>query len=128
MPDPDHTVRPPSDCILYDNSCGFCSRWVQFWAPILSRRNIAIAPLQEPWVANALNLPSGKLLDEIRLITRDGQLFHGADVYLYTAHRIWWAWPFYAIFSLPGFNSLLHAGYRWFARNRFRFSHTCGLK
>jgi predicted DCC family thiol-disulfide oxidoreductase YuxK len=127
MRDPGQTARPSSDCILYDGSCGFCSRWVQFWGPTLSRRNIAIAELQEPWVADELKLRSDELLDDIRLVTRDGQLVNGGDVYLYATRRIWWAWPFCAIFSLPGFNFLLHAGYRWFARNRFRFSHTCGL-
>jgi predicted DCC family thiol-disulfide oxidoreductase YuxK len=125
---PDLTAGPSSDCILYDGSCGFCARWVQFWGPTLLRRGLAIAPLQEAWVGERLKLCPEELLDDIRLITNDGQLINGADVYLYAARRIWWARPFYAIFSLPGFNFLLHAGYRWFARHRFRFSHTCGLR
>ncbi len=92
------------------------------------RRGLAIAPLQEAWVGERLKLRPEELLNDIRLVTRDGQLVNGADVYLHATRRIWWACPFYAIFSLPGFNSLLHAGYRWFARNRFLFSHTCGLQ
>lgn len=128
MPNPSQTVDPSPACILYDASCGFCSRWVQFWGPTLSRLGLAIAPLQEPWVAKALNLQPAELLNDIRLLTSDGQLLSGADVYLYATRRIWWAWPFYAIFSLPGFDRLLHAGYRCFARNRYRFSHTCGLQ
>jgi predicted DCC family thiol-disulfide oxidoreductase YuxK len=128
MPDLNQTARPSCDCILYDASCGFCARWVQFWGPTLWRRGLAIAPLQEGWVGERLKLRPEELLDDIRLITGDGRLFNGADVYLYATRRIWWAWPFYVIFSLPGFNPLLHVGYRWFARNRFRFSHTCGLQ
>lgn len=122
------SARPPVGWILYDGSCGFCSRWVQFWGPTLLRRGLAIAPLQAAWVGERLKLRPEELLDDIRLITHDEQLRNGADVYLFATRRIWWAWPFYAVFSLPGFNALLHVGYRWFARNRIRFSHTCGLQ
>jgi hypothetical protein len=60
-------------------------------------------------------------------LTRGGALQSGADAYLYVARRIWWAWPFYAIFSLPGFNSVLWWGYRNFNRNRYRISRHCAL-
>ena len=68
------------------------------------------------------------LLTDIRLLTADGRLISGADVYLYVTRRIWWAWPFYAIFSLPGFNRLIQVGYRWFARNRYCVSHACRIQ
>lgn len=72
-------------------------------------------------------LPMHELLYDLRLLTTDGQSASGADVYLQVARRIWWAWPFYAVFSLPGFNRLIHLGYRWFARNRYCISHACKL-
>jgi predicted DCC family thiol-disulfide oxidoreductase YuxK len=114
--------------VLYDGQCGFCSRWVRFWASTLQRRGFAIASLDEPWVAEKIKMPYEELLTDIRLFTSDGQLISGADVYLYVMRKIWWAWPFYAIFSLPGFNRLIHLGYRWFARNRHHISHACGLR
>ena len=83
------------------------------------RRGFEIAALDEPWVAERVKMPYEELLTDIRLLTAEGQLISGADVYLYVTRRIWWAWPFYAIFSLPGFNRLIHVGYRWFARNRY---------
>ncbi|MBZ5665502.1 MAG: DUF393 domain-containing protein [Acidobacteriia bacterium] len=113
--------------VLYDGQCGFCSRWVQCWARTLRRHGFEIASLDEPWVAGKLQMPHEELLTDIRLLTADGQLISGADVYLYVTRRIWWAWPFYAIFSLPGFNRLIHIGYRWFARNRHHISHACKL-
>jgi predicted DCC family thiol-disulfide oxidoreductase YuxK len=64
-------------------------------------------------------------LYDIRLLTCEGKSVSGADVYLYVTRRIWWAWPFYAIFSLPGFSRLIHVGYRWFARNRYCVSRAC---
>jgi predicted DCC family thiol-disulfide oxidoreductase YuxK len=113
--------------VLYDGQCGFCSRWVRYWAGTLERQGFAIASLDEPWVAEKMNTPREELLTDIRLLTADGQLISGADVYLYVTRRIWWAWPFYAFFSLPGFNRLIHLGYRWFARNRYHISHACRL-
>jgi predicted DCC family thiol-disulfide oxidoreductase YuxK len=113
--------------VLYDGQCGFCSRWVRYWASTLERRGFAIASLDELWVAEKIKTPREELLTDIRLLTADGQLISGADVYLYVTRRIWWAWPFYAIFSLPGFNRLIHLGYRWFARNRYHISHACRL-
>ncbi|MGD0791556.1 MAG: DUF393 domain-containing protein [Terriglobales bacterium] len=114
--------------VLYDGHCGFCSRWVKYWAGTLGRRGFEIALLDEPWVGERLKMPREALLTDIRLLTADGQLISGADVYLYVTRRIWWAWPFYAIFSLPGFNRLIHVGYRWFARNRYCVSHACKLQ
>jgi predicted DCC family thiol-disulfide oxidoreductase YuxK len=113
--------------VLYDGQCGFCSRWVRYWAGTLERQGFAIASLDEPWVAEKMNTPREELLTDIRLLTADGQLISGADVYLYVTRRIWWAWPFYAFFSLPGFNRLIHLGYRRFARNRYHTSHACRL-
>ena len=114
--------------VLYDGQCGFCSRWVKYWAGTLGQRGFEIASLDEPWVAERIKMPHEELLTDMRLLTTDGQLISGADVYLYVTRRIWWTWPFYAIFSLPGFNWLIHAGYKWFARNRYCVSHTCKLE
>ncbi|MGD0212170.1 MAG: DUF393 domain-containing protein [Terriglobales bacterium] len=114
--------------VLYDGHCGFCSRWVKYWAGTLARNGFQIASLDERWVAEKLMLPYEELVNDIRLLTTGGQLVSGAEVYLYVARRIWWAWPFYAVFSLPGFNRLIHAGYPWFARNRYCVSHACKLQ
>ncbi len=43
--------------VLYDGSCGFCSRSAPFWENTLKRRGIHIAPLQLGWVAEKLHLP-----------------------------------------------------------------------
>jgi predicted DCC family thiol-disulfide oxidoreductase YuxK len=117
-----------SGVVLYDGQCGFCSRWAKSWAQTLVQRGFQIASLDEPWVAEKIKMPHEELVTDIRLLTADGQLISGADVYLYVTRRIWWAWPFYAIFSLPGFNWLIHFGYRWFARNRYLVSRTCKLQ
>ncbi|GEM_PF-173953 len=124
----DFSQKKTGEWILYDNQCGFCSRWVRFWQPTLAKRGIGIAGLQEPWVVERLPFNQQELLHDIRLLREDNSHFSGADVYLQAARQIWWAWPFYAVFSLPGFNHFLHFGYRWFARNRHRISQACKLE
>jgi len=114
--------------VLYDGRCGFCSRWVKYWEGTLTRHGFEIASLDAGWVAERLKKPYEELLIDIRLLRADGELISGADVYLFVARRIWWAWPFYAIFSLPGFKWMIHTGYRWFARNRHHVSHACRLE
>jgi predicted DCC family thiol-disulfide oxidoreductase YuxK len=118
---------PREGWILYDGGCGFCFRWVHFWGKVVASGGFAIKDLQSASAEGLLKVASEKLLDDIRVLTRSGELQSGADAYLYVARRIWWAWPFYAIFSLPGLNWILWSGYKWFNRNRYRISRHCPL-
>jgi predicted DCC family thiol-disulfide oxidoreductase YuxK len=121
------SVMPREGWILYDGGCGFCFRWVHLWKKVVEPRGFAVKSLQAASADGTLNIPQEKLLDDIRVLTRRGQQESGANAYLYVARRIWWAWPFYAIFRLPGFNWMLWAAYRWFNRNRHRISRHCPL-
>jgi predicted DCC family thiol-disulfide oxidoreductase YuxK len=89
--------------VLYDGGCGFCFRWVHLWERVLERRGFALKDLQSAWADGSLQISQQHLLDDIRVLTRVGELKSGADAYLFVAEKIWWAWPLYAIFSLPGF-------------------------
>jgi predicted DCC family thiol-disulfide oxidoreductase YuxK len=113
--------------VLYDGGCGFCFRWVHFWEKVIKRRGFALKDLQTAWADGSLQISQQHLLDDIRVLTRAGQLKSGADAYLFVAQKIWWAWPLHAIFHLPGVNWVLWRGYRCFNRNRYRISHHCPL-
>jgi predicted DCC family thiol-disulfide oxidoreductase YuxK len=125
--DESESARPREGWILYDGACGFCFRWVHFWKKTVELRGFAIKDLQSASAEGILQIPQENLLDDIRVLTSNGNVESGADAYLNVTRRIWWAWPFYAIFSLPGFNSILWWGYRWFNRNRYRISSHCPL-
>jgi predicted DCC family thiol-disulfide oxidoreductase YuxK len=125
--DKSESAMPREGWILYDGGCGFCFRWVHLWKRVVEPRGFAIKDIQSALAERILQIPQENLLDDIRLLTRDGQLHSGAEAYLYVARRIWWAWPFYAVFSLPVFNRILWNGYRWFNRNRYRISRHCSL-
>jgi predicted DCC family thiol-disulfide oxidoreductase YuxK len=121
------SVLPRVGWILYDGGCGFCFRWVHFWKKVVGRRGFALKDLQSAFDDGSLRISQENLVDDIRVLTRAGKLQSGADAYLYVARQIWWAWPFYAVFRLPGFNWMLWGGYRWFNRNRYRISRHCPL-
>lgn len=123
---PDQSL-PSRGWVLYDGSCGFCRRWVPFWESTLRRRGFAIAPLQTPWVRERLALPEANLIEDLRLLRRDGSQIQGANVYREVMRRIWWAYPIYLLASAPVLRRTFDFAYRTFAVNRFRVSCACGL-
>ncbi len=118
---------PRAGWVLYDDGCGFCYRWVHFWESIIARRGFSIKGLHAARDDGSLTIPRESLLDDILVLTTEGQVVSGADAYLFVAQRIWWTWPFYAVFSMPVLNDILWSGYRWFNRNRYRISSRCPL-
>ena len=124
---PSEEQRPPKGWILYDDSCGFCRRWVPFWQNALRRRGFSIATLQDDWVRETIRLPEAELLHDLRLLLADGSHLAGAEVYRYATRRIWWAWPVYLFSITPGFRAVFDWGYRKFANNRHRVSSACRL-
>ena len=117
----------PNAWVLYDDACGFCSRWVGFWAPTLARRGFGVSPLQAPWIREQGVLRHDQLLDDLRLLSEDGSMVEGADVYRFVMRSIWWAYPAYLLSIAPGLRSIFDRTYRAFADNRYRVSHTCRL-
>jgi predicted DCC family thiol-disulfide oxidoreductase YuxK len=121
------STSPRKGWILYDGECGFCFRWVHVWEKFVKTRGFALKDLQSASAEGRLSLSPENLLDDILILTPGGTLESGANAYLFLAREIWWAWPFYAIFRLPGLNWMLGRGYRWFNRHRYRFSSYCRL-
>ncbi len=88
--------------ILYDGSCGFCYWWVHLWEKVVAKRGFALKDLQTASADGTLSIDKNQLFDDIRVLDTEGRLISGADAYLYVAKKIWWAWPFYALFCQPG--------------------------
>jgi predicted DCC family thiol-disulfide oxidoreductase YuxK len=117
----------PNGWILYDDSCGFCRRWVPFWENALLKRGFAIAPLQADWVRHKLNVDENDLLQDLRLLLADGELIQGADVYRYAMKRIWWVYPFYLFSAAPICRNIFNWGYKTFAAHRHQVSRACKI-
>jgi predicted DCC family thiol-disulfide oxidoreductase YuxK len=110
---------------LYDGQCQFCLTWADRLRPYLTVRGIALAPLQTVWVKERLKIPQEKLLEEMRVITKDDRVLGGADAFVYLAGQIGWAWPLYALSFMPGFKPLMRAVYREIAKRRSCTGEKC---
>ena len=104
--------------LFFDAECGFCTRTARWLQPILERRGLAVAPLQDPRVGALLGLPKSELLRELRFLLSDGSQTGGADAVLAVAREIWWALPLVWLGNIPGMMAVLRRGYRWTAAQR----------
>jgi len=104
--------------LFFDAQCAFCTRLARWLAPILHRRNVETAPLQDPRVGALLGMERDQLLRELRFLLADGSQYGGADAVLAVAREIWWARPLVWLSTIPGMLRLVHAGYRRVAERR----------
>ena len=113
--------------LLYDGSCGFCSRWVPFWENTLKKRGFHIAPLQSAWVSEQLKIPQNELAADLRLVlaqrrtvarSRSLSILNEANLVGHAA---------LSTFDLARLRTLFNAGYRAFADNRYWISRACHL-
>ncbi len=113
--------------LFFDADCVFCTRIARGLAPILHRRGFALAPLQDPRVAELLGLSREELLLAIKFLLSDGQVFGGVDAAVALAREIWWARPLVWLAKIPGMLPLLRRAYRHIAAHRNCASDQCSL-
>ena len=113
--------------LFFDAECSFCTRIARWLAPILRRRGMGLAPLQDPRVGALLGLSRQELLREMRFLLSDGTQYGGADAAVAMAREIWWARPMVWLASVPGMMKLLRSAYRTIAANRNCNSTTCSV-
>jgi predicted DCC family thiol-disulfide oxidoreductase YuxK len=104
--------------LFYDADCHFCIAIARAIAPTLQKRNITLAPLQDPRVGPLLGLSPSELLLKMRLLMSNGQQTGGADAAVALAREIWWARPLVWLANLPGAMLLLRRAYRYIAARR----------
>jgi len=123
----DRKERTARGWLFFDAECGFCTRIARWLAPILRRRELGVAPLQDPRVAALLGISRDELLKELRFLLSDGTQFGGAKAALAVAQEIWWARPLAWIAALPCMMRALDAGYKSVASRRGCVAENCEL-
>ena len=124
----DRKERSARGWLFFDAECGFCTRIARWLSPILRRRGLGVAPLQDARVGALLGMSRRELLKELRFLMSDGTHAGGANAVLAVAREIWWARPVIWLAALPGMMSVLDAGYRWVAARRGCSSELCEVK
>jgi len=110
---------------FFDAECRFCTRIARWLAPILEKRGLALAPLQDPRVGALLGLSRDELMREMQLLLSDGSRYGGADAAVALAREIWWWRPLLWVSRIPGMMELLRKGYRWVAGQRSCVATVC---
>lgn len=113
--------------VCFDAGCPFCVRWANRLRGPLEHRGFGLIPLQSDWVRRVLSVSEDELLREMRVITRRGEVFGGADAVLFLAQRIGWARPLCVLAGVPGVKPLLERAYRFVAANRTCRLGTCSI-
>jgi predicted DCC family thiol-disulfide oxidoreductase YuxK len=121
----EHTAR---GWLFFDAECRFCTRIARWLDPVLRRRGLGVAPLQDPRVRALLGMSRRELLKELRFLMSDGTHAGGANAVLAVAREIWWAHPLIWLAALPGMMSVLDTAYRWVAARRGCSSELCEVK
>ena len=114
----DRKGRHARGWLFFDAGCEFCTGIAAWLRGPLQRRNLAVAPLQDPRVAMLLGLPPEELRRAIRFVLADGSQYTGADAVLAVARELWWAQPLVWVARVPGMMAVLGAGYRRVAQRR----------
>ena len=111
--------------LFFDSECKFCVQTARWIAPVLERRGMALAPLQDPRVSELLGMPREQLLFEMRFLLSDGSQYGGADAAVALAREIWWGRPLVWMAKIPGMMEILRKGYRWIAASRSCAAVSC---
>jgi predicted DCC family thiol-disulfide oxidoreductase YuxK len=114
--------------LFFDAECAFCTRTARWLRPILERRGLAVAPLQDPRVGELLGLAEADLLRELRFLLSDGSQFGGADAVLAVAREIWWGRPLVWLVKIPGMMGQMRRGYYWLAARRHCAAMRCEIQ
>jgi predicted DCC family thiol-disulfide oxidoreductase YuxK len=121
----DRKGRQARGWLFFDAKCKFCTRIARWLAPILGRRGLGVAPLQDPRVGALLGMSRKELLKELRFLLGDGSQFGGAGAVLAVAREIWWGRPILWLAGVPGMMAVLDAAYKWVAAKRGCAAESC---
>jgi predicted DCC family thiol-disulfide oxidoreductase YuxK len=124
----DRKVRSARGWLFFDADCRFCTRIASILAPVLRRRGLSVAPLQDPRVGALLGMSRRELLTELRFLLSDGTQAGGAGAVLAVAREIWWARPLIWLSTLPGAMRLFDAAYQWVASRRGCVRQACSIE
>jgi predicted DCC family thiol-disulfide oxidoreductase YuxK len=124
----DRKERSARGWLFFDAECGFCTRIARWLAPILARRGLGVAPLQDPRVGALLGMTQRELLKELRFLLSDGTHYGGARAVVAVAREIWWGRPLVWLAALPGMMRVLNEGYQWVSAQRGCESAKCDVR
>lgn len=104
--------------MFYDADCAHCRLLARLAAVPLAVRGMGLSPLQGDDVAARVGVPRDRVLDELRMITRDGRSVGGAAALAEIATCLLAPLPVRRVFRIPGVMPAMNAAYGWVASRR----------
>lgn len=114
--------------VFFDGDCPLCSKEIKFLKKLDKQNKIVFTDIADKnFEASNYGLTFDDFMAEIRGRLPDGTMISGVEVFrrLYGAVGLDWT---VAITRWPVVSSVLDIGYKWFAKNRLRFTGRCNLK
>jgi len=109
--------------VFYDGACPLCRREAAVWQRLdKGRGRIALEDISAPgFDAGAYGLSPEAVMGEIHALLSCGAVVRGVEVFrqVYIALGLGWL---VAPTRWPGIRTVADRAYRWFARNRLRFT------
>ncbi|MBY0290822.1 MAG: DUF393 domain-containing protein [Mycobacteriaceae bacterium] len=113
-----------SGTLFFDGNCGMCTRARNFLLKLNRTGDLRTEPLQTPGTAERLGVADSNLMDSVRWLDAEGNVYAGAEA-ANAAVSVALGTPIpLMIYHIPGIRSLEEAVYRWVADHRYRFPGT----
>lgn len=111
------------DTVLYDGQCRFCTRQIAHLRRMDGRGRLRFLSLHDPSVAVWYpDLSMDQMMEEMWIVTRQGDRFGGADAIRYLTGRLPILWPLFPWMHLPGMMPVWRWMYRQVAKRRYRIA------
>jgi predicted DCC family thiol-disulfide oxidoreductase YuxK len=107
--------------VLYDGSCGRCSRSVAWLRRLDRGRRLSYVDITREWERLAASTPAldrEACLDAMHVIAPDSRVTAGFDAVRTLAWAVPWLWPFAPWLHLPGVAPIGRRLYRYVAQRR----------
>lgn len=112
----DAPTRPGTPILIYDGSCGFCTRWVARAKRLDVRGVVRVLPLEDPEAQQLSGRPVAALRQAAHFITPDGVVFAGAAAGRELARYLRGGTLVRLVTAVPGFMAIAERAYAWVAR------------
>ena len=110
--------------LFFDGKCGMCTRSRNVLLKLNRTGELRTEPLQTPGTAERLGVSDSALMDAVRWMDDNGDVYAGAEAAnAAVAAGLGTRIPL-MIYRVPGIRSLEDAVYRWVADHRYRFPGT----
>lgn len=118
--------HPDRDTVLYDGQCRFCRSQIAILRRCDLAGGLTFTSLHAPSVATDFpELSYDDLLDQMYVVSRNGQARGGAEAVRYLSRTLPLLWPLAVLLHVPGSLPLWKALYRFVARHRLKIAGSC---